>query len=476
VKIRFLPLAVALGVVLALGAAPAALAAESRPTIEGESVFHVTPTDAILAAGVNPGGLETDYKFHLEYGCGISPDEVCPAICLPEWESCSLITSIPLPGAKLPPSSEVEEVTLDLNEVGVTLKPNTKYRYWIEASNSAGTAESAREFFTTPASASPLIESESASNVSLTGATLEAQINPESTEHNAIYQFQVALKASEFRPRFACPTEEFPAGTSLCILMESQPGALPFRWLTAGTEGKPISLDLAQAGMALQPNTTYHYRVIAAQSVLTVDVIDWAEPIVYGADKTFKTAGSPPLIESESVSKLSPTDATFEAVINPGELDTSYEFHLLKRWKCEEIFPPCEPPIFEIPLPEGQLPASDENQRVWLDLNSAGVSLAPGHDFYEFWVTATNSAGSAAGPAQTFTTPEKERGDKEPPLHDGSSGALQGEETALPPPSPAGGPVQDSPKATPCRRSAHRHHAKHHRHRRAGIGKACSSA
>lgn len=318
----------------------------------------------------------------------------------------------------------------------------------------------------------PTIENESVSNVSLTDATLEAQINPESTEHNTIYQFQVALKASEFRPKFACPTEGFPGG-SLCILMEYQPGALPLRWLPAGTEGTPVGLDLAQAGMELQPNTTYHYRVIAAQSVLTVDVLDWAEPIVYGADKTFQTAGNPPTIESESVSKLSPTDATFEAVINPGGLDTSYEFHLLERWGCEESFPPCEPPIFEIPLPEGQLPASNENQRVWLNLNSAGVSLAPGHNFYEFWVTATNSAGSVARPAQTLTTPEEEQEATEPPLHDGSSGALQGEETGTTPPPPAGAAVQGPPKATLCRRSAHHHHAKHHRHHRAGIGKAC---
>jgi len=313
----------------------------------------------------------------------------------------------------------------------------------------------------------PTIESESVSNISLTDATLEAQINPESTEHDVIYQFQIALKASEFRPKFACP-EGFPA--SLCLGLESQPEALPLQWLAAGVKGKTVTLDLAQAGMELQPNTTYHYRVIAAQSVPTIDTITWAKPIVYGADKTFTTAGNLPVVESESVSNLTPTDATLEAVINPGELDTGYEFHLLKRWGCEESFPPCEPPIFEIPLPEGQLPASTENQRVWLDLNSAGVSLAPGHNFYEFWVTATNSAGFAAGLAQTFTAPEEERGDTEPPLHGGSSGAPQGEEAA---PPPAGGPVQDPPKATPCRHAPRRHHAKHHRHHRAGIGKAC---
>lgn len=253
------------------------------------------------------------------------------------------------------------------------------------------------------AEAPPTIESESVSSLSPTDATLGARINPEGSENNVLYQFQVALNASEFRSAFTCPTEEFPAGSSLCLLLESQPGALPIRVLAAGTGGEPVSLDLAQAGMELQPHTTYHYRVIAAEQVQTIDVIDWAEPIVYGADQTFKTSGNAPAINSESVSSLTPTDATLEAEVNPGALETSYAFHLLKR--CEQRIWPCGLADQEISLPGGQLPASDKHQHVSLNLNSVGVTLAPGRDSYEFWVSATNSAGSIEAAPEAFTTP-----------------------------------------------------------------------
>jgi hypothetical protein len=236
-------------------------------------VSKVTPTNAVLEAQLNPGGLETGYEFHLEYGCGISPDEACPFYCLPEWESCSLITSVPLPEGQLPPSSEAESVSLDLNEAGALLQPGTKYRYWIEAANGAGATEGSKEFFITPASLPP--------------------------------------------------------------------------------------------------------------------------------------AGSAPTIEGESVSAITETNATLEAVIDSGGLPTSYEFHLWRRWKYE--LAGCEPPISSVPLPGGELPASASAQPVSLDLNSAGVYLyLP--NFYEYWVTATNTAGSAEGPVITFASEEADSG------------------------------------------------------------------
>ena len=55
--------------------------------------------------------------------------------------------------------------------------------YWVVASNAHGTTESAHQTFATPAAAtSPSIESESVSHVTSTGATLEAQINPQGSE------------------------------------------------------------------------------------------------------------------------------------------------------------------------------------------------------------------------------------------------------------------------------------------------------
>lgn len=461
-------LALSVGIGFLLGAVPAAAVA-AAPTIESESVSHLTPTGAVLEAEINPGGLETGYQFHLEYGCFGGIEEVCPFVCRVELgPECPMTIEIPLPSGDLPPSTEAENARLDLNEVGVTLQPGTKYRYRVEATNGAGTAIGPNHTFIAPTTSHPVIENESVSSLSPTDATLGARINPEGSEHGVLYQFQVASNASEFRPEFTCPTEGFPAGSSLCLLLESQPGALPLRVLAGGSGGKPVSLDLAQAGMELEPNTTYHYRVIAAESAPTIDTIDWAEPIVYGADQTFKTTASAPKVEDESAMNVTPTDATLEATIDPGGSATSYEFHLLEHRKCKESFPLCGPPSLQFPLPEGQLPASDETQRVSLDLNGVGVILAPNHDFYEYWVSAANSAGSIEAKPQTFTTP--------PFRLEGEGEVRKGEQAGGNPPPPPSSQGDGSPSAAPCRHSPRSHHRKRHGRHRLGIGKACGWA
>lgn len=150
------------------------------------------------------------------------------------------------------------------------------------------------------AAAAPTVESESVSNVTATDATLEAAIDPQSAERGAYYQFQVVLDPSEYLPKFACPSEGFPAGTSFCVGLESEPHALALGLTEAGTEPLQASLDVATArpywmsSMTLEPSTTYHYRVIVARSKPSEDQIEWEEPIVYGADQTFTTPEAPP--------------------------------------------------------------------------------------------------------------------------------------------------------------------------------------
>jgi hypothetical protein len=67
-------------------------------------------------------------------------------------------------------------------------------------------------------------------------------------------------------------------------LVEPQPASVP-----AGSSAQAVSLDLASIGATLQPDTTYHFRVIAA------DTSDGKT--VHGADQTFTTpeAGVRPL-------------------------------------------------------------------------------------------------------------------------------------------------------------------------------------
>lgn len=165
----------------------------------------------------------------------------------------------------------------------------------------------------------PSVDSESVSNVTPVDATLEAQINPESEERGALFQFQVVRSTSDYRAKFTCPTEGFPAGTSLCALLMSQEGALPLGHVSPGEEDQPVSLNLSEAGMELQPSTNYHFRVIAARSVWTVDTIAWVEPIVYGVDRTFVTGPAEEPTEVEIQDELEKEGA--EGVSGPPGMD-----------------------------------------------------------------------------------------------------------------------------------------------------------
>jgi hypothetical protein len=259
----------------------------------------------------------------------------------------------------------------------------------------------------TPGAPLPSIESESVSHITSTDATLEAQINPEG--HSVRYQLQVVSNPDEYRSEIVCPPH--PGPPFVCIgeqVAEALPiGSIPGNTLQPGVDYS-ASLDLASAGMTLQPGTTYQYRVIAARSVQTEDTIAWEGPPVYGPDQTFTTppAGKAPVIESVSISHLTSSDARLEAKINTEGLETTYNFYLQEAPLCFKAIPPCERPQYEpVSLPSGKLLGSFVGQNVSTNLNSAGVSLSPG-EHYEYWVTATSVAGTITGPAQEFTTPE----------------------------------------------------------------------
>jgi hypothetical protein len=247
------------------------------------------------------------------------------------------------------------------------------------------------------ASSPPTIESESASNITPTDATLEAQINPNGAY--TAYAFQIARSSSYDYTQMACPLSLPNSAQCLAIVAgnESLPPGVPREpsqgSIPAGTGDQTVTLDLASIAASLQSGTTYHYRVIASNG----------GQVVSGTDQTFTTpAGTgPPSIESESVSGITQTDATLEAQINTHGLETSYEFHLISAPPCLEAHPPCERPQYVFNLPSGKLLGSFVAQSVSIDLDSAGVRLMPG-ERYEYSVTATNSAGSVTGAGHGF--------------------------------------------------------------------------
>jgi hypothetical protein len=259
------------------------------------------------------------------------------------------------------------------------------------------------------ASTVPVIESESVSHVTPTDETVEASVNPKEAPAGDYYQFQVVRSPSEFASEILCPAK-LPPATDGCIGTQSG-SALPIGLIPGNTAqpgvDHPVSLDLASAGVTLLPGTTYHYRVLVARRVQTEDTIEWEPPTVYGADQTFTTPPSPPVIVSESVSNITATDATIEAQINTGGRETTYRVWVGNYPECiEEMVEECDSSATH-PI-EGILVGSSSPTRISVDVAHAWHALSPGSS-YIYNVDATNSAwafqGSAYGENKTFTTP-----------------------------------------------------------------------
>ena len=236
----------------------------SPPSIESESVSHITETDATLEAQINPDGLETTYEFFLA-----EPEPRC----LEAHPPCMIAQRAPrqLPGGTLPASYTSHGVSLDLNGAGVSLIPGGEYKYWVVATNAAGTTQLPSQRFTAlggpppPEGSAPTIESESASHITPTDATLEAQIDTEGLE--TTYRFFL----QQISP---CPNQGPP-----CVI-QYLPAALPSGKLLGSFVGQSVSVDLKSAGVTLKPGAEYRYLVAATNSAGTTEghLIDFSTP------------------------------------------------------------------------------------------------------------------------------------------------------------------------------------------------------
>lgn len=272
----------------------AAWASAASPLIDNESATNVTGDDATLEAEINPNGAYTAYEFQIYTDASFNYTQmVCP-LAVPGYAQCmAIIAGEPLPDSlrepsqgSIPAGSGDQSVSLDLADIGSTLQPGTTYYYRVIASNGADTIYGQTEYFTTtpPLQSEPSIDSESVTNVTGHDATLNAQINPYGSF--TVYEFQIDTSGNYDFPLRECPlplpgypvcdplggSETLPPG-----LIEPHPESIP-----AGADTKSVSLDLASIDAALEPNTTYHYRVIANSNGHNVD----------GTDQTFVTSSS----------------------------------------------------------------------------------------------------------------------------------------------------------------------------------------
>lgn len=244
------------------------------PAIEGESASP-TPFEASLGATVYPEYQQATCEF--EYSA----------------EEAKLISS---EGTKVPcPEALGDGGGGVATSVALTsLVAHTPYFYRVIATNGSGSTPGAIEQFETETPKAPVIESESTSNITLTGATLEAQINP---------SYQLTQYTFEYA------TEE-------AALLEGHGTTVPGGTLPAGSIASGFADRLASAGVhGLQPDQTYYYRVVAKNAT---------GPVMEMLTVSHFSTASTPTAATGSAQSVTATTAAVAATVNPDGLATSY--------------------------------------------------------------------------------------------------------------------------------------------------------
>ncbi len=213
----------------------------AAPAVSIEPIATFTATSAHLTGTVNPEGADPAFNSSCRF------DYVTDTGWVEGGETFALATPIPCEPETVEGAGS-QEVKADLT--GLT--PHTTYHVRLVASNAGGTSEAvAAETLTTKVQI-PLISDTSAANVTSTSADLRALINPGN----------------------GATTYHFEYGTTSAYGQSSPESGS----IGSDNASHPAALHIA----GLQPETTYHYRVLATNS---------AAPIggTPGPDRTFTT-------------------------------------------------------------------------------------------------------------------------------------------------------------------------------------------
>jgi phosphodiesterase/alkaline phosphatase D-like protein len=324
---------------LALASAPAFAAA---PAVQGESSSSVTPFEAHLEATVNAG--EETTECHFQYG----------EISVSEHE-------VPCEQGTPPGTLEGGEQGVSANATG--LKAKTIYDYRVLVKNATSEAEGAGELETLTLE-KPLVESENASGVNSSEATLEAQINP---------NYQTTTYAFEYATNKALTGAKTSSGATAL----------------EGFGGQTGSVSLG----GLEPGEVYYYRVAAKNATGTT---------TYPAVQSFTTVPTP---FTEPATPNSGISATFFGHFTLDPISTKWSFdYKLGHGECtgENSTPTLEAGSGATSVTEA-----------WEVPNEA-PPLHPNNEYTVCFVTS-NAYGSQVGPPEYFTTPS------EPPAIDSES-------------------------------------------------------
>lgn len=205
----------------------------SAPTVAIDDPSAVTATSAHFSGDVNPNG--TDPAFDTSWSFSCTP--ICPG----------------LEGGNIPATEASVEVEADT----AGLQPNTEYTVTLKATNLGGTSEASKSFETPEAA--PSVTAYAAGPIQADQVRINGQVNP----HNSatVYWFEWGSQDCSASPCTAIPAEKD---------------------AFAGADGQNRYVTRRLTG--LQPETTYHFRLIAKNSAGTTT----------GPDQQFTTAAELP--------------------------------------------------------------------------------------------------------------------------------------------------------------------------------------
>jgi len=192
----------------------------------------------------------------------------------------------------------------------------------------------------------PVVVTKSANQILPNGATLNGKVNAGGLP--TTYRFQYGLTTS-----YGSKTPSTDAGSGSTAILR-----------------KAVVTNL-------QPSTTYHFRILATNSMGTT----------FGADKTFTTAPPKPIVVTNPASNLTSHEATLNGTVNADGLPTTYRFQ------------------YGLTTSYGtKTPSTDGGSGTTAIARSATVTGLQPSTTYHFRIVASNSAGTSVGADRTFTT------------------------------------------------------------------------
>jgi hypothetical protein len=307
---------------------PALASAQQVPTIVVLGPSNILSTSMNINATVNPNGLAT--TLYLQFGTSTSYGQIGT-------------------NGRLDPGDQ----PVPIFGLMTGLTPNTLYHYQWVATNSAGISLSPDMTVTSgTGSATPGLSLISATDISSTGATVNATVDPKNSP-TGFYVLWGTTAAYDHN------------GRAVPVSSQSSP--------------VPVSTTLSD----LAPNTTYHYQCVATNSAGRS----------FSADMTFTTLdGTPPPphapVATTSWSwSITGTGAAIDGIVEPNGSDTTCFFH----WGTTTAY-------------GNTTPVSVATANYVQTFTTAWLTdLSPGTT-YHYQFVATNINGVSMGDDATFTT------------------------------------------------------------------------